>query len=133
SLASLKKKLEPLRQEDKRTIVCFLAHLAQADGTFTPDEIKLLERVYKALQLDPQSIYSDLHGAAANSLKGPNVIGVSGSNIPGAQQTSTSPTNRRAGSGIVLDMARVAQLQRETAQVSALLATVFTDEQEEQT
>ncbi|KPY42339.1 MULTISPECIES: TerB N-terminal domain-containing protein [Pseudomonas syringae group] len=132
SLASLKKKLEPLRQEDKRTIVCFLAHLAQADGTVTPDEIKLLERVYKALQLDPQSMYSDLHGAAANSFKGPNVTGASGSNIPVAQQTSTSPANRRAGSGIVLDMARVAQLQRETAQVSALLATVFTDEQEEQ-
>ncbi|MEE5040667.1 TerB N-terminal domain-containing protein [Pseudomonas alliivorans] len=133
SLASLKKKLEPLRQEDKRTIVCFLAHLAQADGTVTPEEIKLLERVYKALQLDPRSMYSDLHGAAANSFKGPDVIGAPRSNISAASRTATLSTNRQSGSGIVLDMARVAQLQRETAQVSALLATVFTDEQEEQT
>ncbi len=132
ALASLKKKLGPLRQEDKRTIVCFLAHLAQADGTVTPQEVKLLERVYKALQLDPRSMYSDLHGAAARSFNSADGVGASGSARAGNPLSAPAPTNRHNGSGIVLDMNRVAQLQRETAQVSALLATVFTDEQEEQ-
>ncbi|GAB7529594.1 TerB N-terminal domain-containing protein [Pseudomonas sp. 3A(2025)] len=112
TLASLKKKLDPLSPEEKRTIARFLAHLAQADGIVSPEEVRLLERVYKALQLDPQSLYSDLHGAAATP----------------AHQPSSPPQPNTSGSGIVLDMNKIAQLQRETAQVSALLAQVFQDE-----
>lgn len=120
TLASLKKKLEPLTPDQKRIIARFLAHLAQADGTVTTAEVKLLERIYKALQLDPQSLYSELHSAAAG-LPG------SAAHHP-ARGASTGPTAKAPGAGIVLDMARVAQLQRETAEVSALLATVFQDE-----
>lgn len=36
TLASLKKKLDPLTVEAKRTIASFLAHLAQADGIRQP-------------------------------------------------------------------------------------------------
>lgn len=38
TLAGLKKKLEPLPGEAKRTIAKFLAHLAEADGTVSPEE-----------------------------------------------------------------------------------------------
>ncbi|WP_122316162.1 TerB N-terminal domain-containing protein [Pseudomonas cichorii] len=133
TLASLKKKLDPLKQDEKRTIAGFLAHLAHADGTISPQEIKLLERVYKALQLDLQLLYSDLHGAAASPLQRSksagssqaNYAGVHGSSSPSRADTGT----RKPGSGIVLDMNRVAQLQRETAEVSALLAKVFQEDQ----
>ena len=126
TLASLKKKLDPLTVEAKRTIASFLAHLAQADGIVSPAEVKLLERVYKALQLDSQLLYRDLHGAA------------SGASIPPVKP-ATSSTSSEPGTqsdaiakGFVLDHERIAELQRETAEVSALLAQVFTDDQVEE-
>jgi hypothetical protein len=120
----LKKKLDPLAIEAKRAIASFLAHLAQADGTVSPSEVKLLERVYKVLQLDPQLLYGDLHGAA---------VGVSRSVSESAAYTQLSSDNVQRSAptsqGFVLNHERIAQLQRETAHVSALLAKVFTDEQ----
>ncbi|MGE8174700.1 TerB N-terminal domain-containing protein [Pseudomonas fluorescens] len=127
TLASLKKKLDPLTVEAKRAIASFLAHLAQADGTVSPSEVKLLERVYKALQLDSQLLYSDLHGAAS----GARVASV----IPPANTTQSEPgvpLPVNAKQGFVLDHERIAELQRETAEVSALLAQVFTDDRVEE-
>lgn len=118
TLQSLKKKLEPLAEPAKRVVAAFLAHLAQVDGEVSPAEVKLLERVYKTLQLDPQSLYSDLHVAA------------SGSPVGSSQTTPSMPgaTLSKPVGGFVLDQERIAQLQRETEQVSALLAQVFVDD-----
>lgn len=126
TLASLKKKLDPLPVDAKRTIAGFLAHLAQADGIVSPAEVKLLERVYKALQLDSQLLYSDLHGAAAGVGIAVTPATTYPSAEPGAQPASSSKQ------GFVLDHDRIAQLQRETAEVSALLAKVFTEDQVEE-
>lgn len=127
TLASLKKKLDPLTVEAKRTIASFLAHLAQADGVVSPAEVKLLERVYKALQLDSQLLYSDLHGAAS----GASITPVK----PATSATPSEPGTQSAAvakQGFVLNHERIAELQRETAEVSALLAKVFTDDQVEE-
>ena len=127
TLASLKKQLDPLTAEAKRTIASFLAHLAQADGTVSPSEVKLLERVYKALQLDSQLLYGDLHGAAS----GASIASVK----PATSYPQSEPgvqVSANAKQGFVLDNDRIAQLQRETAEVSALLAQVFTDDQIEE-
>ncbi|WP_024698754.1 TerB N-terminal domain-containing protein [Pseudomonas avellanae] len=127
TLASLKKKLDPLTVEAKRTIASFLSHLAQADGTVSPSEVKLLERVYKALQLDSQLLYGDLQGAAS----GASIASVK----PAASYPQSEPgaqVSANAKQGFVLDHDRIAQLQRETAEVSALLAQVFTDDQIEE-
>ncbi|MEB0222911.1 TerB N-terminal domain-containing protein [Pseudomonas sp. 10S4] len=127
TLASLKKKLDPLTVEAKRTIASFLAHLAQADGIVSPSEVKLLERVYKALQLDSQLLYSDLHGAASGARIPPIKPTTSSTQtVPGTQSAAI------AKQGFVLDHERIAELQRETAEVSALLAQVFTDAQVEE-
>ncbi|MBF3290785.1 tellurite resistance TerB family protein, partial [Pseudomonas aeruginosa] len=70
TLQSLKKKLEPLADSARRAVAAFLAHLAQVDGEVSPAEVKLLERVYKTLQLDSQSLYSDLHVVASGNPAG---------------------------------------------------------------
>jgi uncharacterized tellurite resistance protein B-like protein len=124
TLASLKKKLDPLPADAKRTIASFLAHLAHADGTVSPSEVKLLERVYKTLLLDSQLLYSDLHGAAAGIVANP---------VPSsATSDPAAPSHTAADGGFKLDHNRIAQLQQETAAVSALLAQVFTEEQVEE-
>lgn len=127
TLASLKKKLSPLNADAKRAMASFLAHLAQADGNVSPTEVRLLERVYKTLELDPQLLYGDLHGAA---IIPPKLVSTAPKfdAVPSSQQTGGVPRSSAATQSFNLDMDKIAQLQRETAVVSALLAEVFSDE-----
>jgi tellurite resistance protein len=125
TFASLKKKLSPLTHDAKRSIAGFLAHLAQADGDVSPQEVRLLERVYKALELDSKLLYADLHGAAVN---GRYSSATSPSISPAFDRAKGSPDVGGNVQGFNLDMDKIAQLQRETAVVSALLADVFSDE-----
>lgn len=130
TLASLKKKLSPLNVDAKRAIAGFLAHLAQADGNVSPQEIRLLERVYKTLELDPQLLYGDLHGAAITPPTHSSSTSTLGA-VPNPNQAGNKPSNTARSQGFSLDMDKIAQLQRETAVVSALLAEVFSDESPE--
>lgn len=109
TLASLKKKLEPLDVSAKGAIAEFMATVAQSDGTVTPDEVKMLEKVYKALGVEPKKVFSDVHAAAVDEKPGEAAKG--------------------APSGFKLDPVRIAALQRDTAKVSALLANIFTEEE----
>lgn len=104
SLATYKKKLEPLPLPARATIGKFLSHLAQADGTVSPSEVKLLEKLYKTLGLDPQTVFGDLHKAP-----------------PASAKASTT--------GFALDLDRIAELKKETEQVTAILREVFADEE----
>jgi tellurite resistance protein len=115
SLPSMKKQLESLSSDSKRALSRVLAALALADGTVAPEEVKLLERIYRMLGLEGQALYSDLHIEAT----------ATESSLPAAG----APAKIEAG-GFNLDPARIARLQEETAQVSALLSGVFTDDAE---
>lgn len=44
-----------------------MATVAQADGTVSPAEIKMLEKVYKVLGVDSKKVFSDVHAAAAGT------------------------------------------------------------------
>lgn len=118
SLASLRNKLDVIPINGKRAIAHLLSTLAQADGVVTPAEVKLLEKVYKALGVEAQAVYSDLHIAGST----PDAVTTSSTPPPKMATVPASPP------GLKLDMARIEALQRETAEVSALLSSVFTNE-----
>ncbi|MEX8518132.1 MAG: TerB N-terminal domain-containing protein [Leptothrix sp. (in: b-proteobacteria)] len=115
TLASLKKRMEMLDASARGTIAFFMAILAQADGTVSPQEVKMLEKIYKILGLDVKRVFSDLH--AASSSDGSASVGVQ-------PETPTAEFK--------LDTARIAALQQDTAKVSALLASIFTEDAVEQ-
>ncbi|MFS8461249.1 hypothetical protein EIQ00_03305 [Xanthomonas campestris pv. raphani] len=106
TLASLKKKLDPLDQPTKETIAASMASLAQSDGTVSPDEMRFLEKVYKTLGVETKRVFSDVHAVS------------SGRSATQAEQTKQ----------FRLDPKRIAELQHDTAKVSALLAGIFTED-----
>lgn len=112
SLATLRKKLEPLDVGAKETIAAFMATVAQSDGVVSPSEVKMLEKVYKALGVEPKKVFSDVHAVAAGAAP------------------STAAQAETASEGFTLDPARIAALQKDTAHVSALLAGIFKEEEE---
>ncbi|WP_250901929.1 MULTISPECIES: TerB N-terminal domain-containing protein [unclassified Dyella] len=108
NLASLKKKLEPLPTSARETLAAFMATLAQADGFVSPDEVKFLEKVYKALGVEARRVFSDIHSAGSGGVP-----------VPAA---------RAENQGFRLDAGRIAALQEDTVRVSALLSKIFVEE-----
>lgn len=118
TLASLKKRLEPLSVEAKVSVATLLVQTANADGFVSPGEVKMLEKLYQMLGLDPQRLYGDLHGNAV--VGSPNALRAS-TGVERAPNSSAQPV-------FALDTTRIEALQKETAKVSALLADVFAEE-----
>ncbi|WP_260464031.1 tellurite resistance TerB C-terminal domain-containing protein [Burkholderia sp. Bp8963] len=118
TMAGLKKRIEALTKEVRREIALFLVQTANADGVVSPAEVKLLEKIYRLLEIDSQQLYSDLHQNTRAEGHG----GVSG-------KKPASPSAGNVSAGLALDPARIAALQKETARVSAMLADVFVEEQ----
>jgi len=112
SLSSLKKKLEPLDIPAKEAIAMFMATVAQADGTVSPAEMKMLEKVYKTLGIDSKKVFSDVHAVAA-----------------GISAGTPMPGEKPAEAGFRLDPARITALQQDTEKVSALLANIFREDE----
>lgn len=110
SLPALKKKLEPLDVSTKETLGAFMATVAQTDGKVTPDEVKTLEKIYKALGIDPKKVFSDVHAVTAGT------------------SPATIAIEAIEKSGFTLDPVRIAALQSDTAKVSALLASIFNED-----
>ncbi|MGN7725260.1 TerB N-terminal domain-containing protein [Luteimonas sp. 22616] len=108
TLAGLKKKLEPLPISAREMLAAFMATLAQSDGFVSPDEVKFLEKVYRALGVEPKRVFSDIHAVGA-----------------GGAPVSTTHAEKQ---GFRLDADRIAVLQEDTARVSALLSKIFADE-----
>lgn len=108
NLAALKKKLEPLSTTARERLAAFMATLTQADGFVSPDEVRFLEKVYKALGVEPKRVFSDIHTAASGD---------------------TPLSLVQAGKqGFHLDAERIATLQEDTVRVSALLSKIFAEE-----
>lgn len=107
SLASLKKKLEPLDQATKESIAGFMVIVAQSDGIVSPEEVKLLEKIYKVLSVDTKKVFSDIHAVATDG------------SVAKASDENT---------GFTLDMERIAKLQQDTEKVNALLSNIFIEE-----
>ena len=106
SLTKLKKKLELLNEPAKSAIAQFMVAVAQSDGYVAPEEVKLLEKVYKALGFSQERLFSDIHAATTGGLK----------------------SNQDMKIGLKLDSDRIASLQNDTEKISLLLANIFSEE-----
>lgn len=61
SLANLKSRFADLPADGRLQMALSLCSLAAADGNIAAAEVKLLEQIYRVLELEPQQLYSHLH------------------------------------------------------------------------
>lgn len=128
TLSGLSKKLESTMPEQRRHVARLLADIAATDGTVTPDEVKMLTKVYKILSLDPALVHTDLHAAAIalGSVEdipvvvAPQVPDRSGFRIP-------DPPLKKAAVGVQLNDAMIEKKLRESAAVAGILGQIFVD------
>jgi len=115
SFAGLRKRLESLTPEQRERIGRGLVAVAAADGHISPEELKVLGKVFRLLGLDPDSVYSEAHTAAAGA-KAPRVLG---RDEPKATEQADRST---------LDRSLIEARIEETARVSSVLADIFDSE-----
>lgn len=120
----LRRKLKEVGQESQAAMRAALVGAAHADGIIHSDEVASIEKIYKALGLDPALAYSDLH--AGEVADGPRTVRASQPGPPG----EAIPALEKA-SGPKLDASRIAAIRSDTERVSSVLGQIFDVEEEE--
>lgn len=121
-MTGLRKYIDKLEVDARELLADFLAVVAQIDSVIDPKEIASLEKLYKLLGLEAQTLYSKMHIAAAEPItvhvpKGHEA----GYKIP-------SPPAHSPSSAFRLDAEKIALLQRDSERVSGILGKIFGQE-----
>jgi len=127
NLRGLKARVEAVPPETRGAIARFLVSVAVADGQAAPKEIDRLTKVYTLLELDPQTLYSDVHDISANSVNSrpaSEPITVRAASPAKGHRIPTQPQQKP----LVLNMSVVESKISESHEVSSLLADIFVEE-----
>ena len=102
TLARLENRVRLLPASEREAFAGVLLEIAAADGHVTPAEVRVIERFYRALELDPARVPADLHHAS----------------VGGRPKAST---------GATLNADVIAQKLAETGRVQSVLAQIFNE------
>jgi tellurite resistance protein len=130
-LTSLRKRLEALDARQRRTMAEFVIGVAGADGQISPEEIQTIGKIYPMLGLDVDDVYGHVHAMATGA-----AIALEGGerSAAGSAQRSggyTIPVRPGLAGPVQLDTTAVKKKLAESAQISAILDDIFTDEEPE--
>lgn len=123
-LSLLRRKLKDTGTDAQAAIRAALVSAAHADGIVQSEEVAGIEKIYKVLGLDPNLVYSDLH--AGDVSDGPVQVRQAEPSAPGEAIPQADAPN-----AFRLDTSKIASTQKETAQVSSLLGSIFDETDEE--
>ena len=125
-LALFRRRLKDAPEGARHELGQIALAMAAADGVIDPGEIKSIERLYKAIGLTTDGIYSDLHALTART----EPVTVRAAGAP-ARDFAVPPPPERYGK-VVLDAGRVVSLMADTARVSSVLGDIFRDDEAEE-
>jgi len=117
-MSLLRRKLKEVGADSRTALRAALVAAAHADGVIQSEEVASIEKVYKALGLDPGLAYSDLH--AGDVADGPRKVRAAEPGAPGEAIPSAPPP-----SGPALDASRIASIRSDTERVSSVLGQIF--------
>lgn len=116
NFGAINRKIKSVSQEQKNTFVELAIAVAVADGKIDPGEVRALETIYQTLGFDKKDLYSSLHSLGASK---PQYD----------ESTSPSTVSDAPDESLGLDMERVQNTLADTKKASALLASIFEDEE----
>lgn len=115
-VTKLDSRIRALPESDRHALAKALLEIAAADGRVDPAEVRALEKLYKSLQIPPDSLHADLHAVLAGSTS--DRVTLRAENAP------TSPAVR-------ISEESLARKLEETVRVQAMLHEIFADEESE--
>jgi tellurite resistance protein len=120
-LSGLKKRIEALPVPAREALGDFLVRVAHADGKVAPAEVKLLEKLFKLLELDAASLYSKLHAAPTEP------VTVRAPAEPGHSYVIPPRPPEKPAGGLDLDFSKISTLEEDSQRVSQILHAIFED------
>lgn len=126
SMAGLKAKLGILTPEQRDVVADFLITVAGADGVIHPKEIKMLEKVYKTMGMDPSDVQIQLHRFIAGWESQPVTVKEADSTKTG--YSIPADPGALPESEVVLDVGKLQLKREQTKEVAGLLEDVFAEE-----
>ena len=126
SMAGMKAKLAGLSAAQREKVADFLISVAGADGVIHPKEIKILEKIYKTMGMEPKDVQIHIHRFLANGDSQPVTVKdadttKSDYSIPPAPGTTPE-------ADVKLDANRLRLKREQTKEVAELLEDVFADD-----
>ncbi|PBB84548.1 TerB N-terminal domain-containing protein [Mesorhizobium sp. WSM3876] len=119
------KKLGSIGTDARASAVRAATSAVLADGHAAPDEVKFLERLYKALGYPMEDLYSALHRGAV-AFDQPIAVAPE-TRAPGIPIPAEPPASR--SDSLKIDHGRLERIKSETAAVSELLAGIFIEDE----
>ncbi|MDZ5698691.1 TerB N-terminal domain-containing protein [Chelativorans sp. M5D2P16] len=117
-MSLLRRKLKDVGEANQAAMRAALVAAAHSDGMIQSEEVASIEKVYKALGLDPALAYSDLH--AGDIPDAPRTVRAAQPGAPG----EAIPDDRQP-TGPTLDASRIASIRSDTERVSSVLGQIF--------
>jgi len=134
NLTPLRKRFAEISEERKHAFSQLVIAVAGSDGRINPAEINAVRKLYKALGLPEDGIYSDLHALAANGGTSEPVTVRKPAAAPIEYAIPTAPEKRGGtAQAIRLDHDLVSAIMADTAKVSKVLGAIFADDEPEET
>lgn len=121
-LGLLRRRLKDASEEARRQLGNLALYMAAIDGVIDPKEINAIEKLFKAIGLPTEDIYSNLHAHTAAG--GPITV----RSASKRKQEFAIPTVPSHDNRVELDTERIASLMADTARVSSVLGEIFEDE-----
>ena len=100
---------------------------AGADGTIDPEEIRTIEKLYTAMGLERESVYTDLHALTSR----PEPITVRPADLTPREFAIPTPPPEKPTGTVALDAARVSAVMADTVRVSQVLGDIFADDEDD--
>lgn len=128
TFSGLSKRLEPMDDTQKAGLAQFLITLAGADGYVTAEEVEALSKVYSLLGFPRERVHTDLHGLSVpESMSQDGLVTVRPAERSRGEYRIPGLRDGKKNDGFKLDMEKVHAKFAETATVSAMLTTIFVD------
>ena len=124
-LTGMKSRLQALAPVHRDLAGRFVLSVAAADGYISPEEVKVVGRIYTLLGLNSDQLHSDLHALASGPATRPVTVIPSDKpirhTIPRPPEAAIVPTD----AGLTLDKQRIAEVMASTREVTQLLTEIF--------
>ena len=123
NLAAAKRALEGTSSAVREGIATLLIDMAAAHGGVGPEQVSALTRAYKALRLEPTSIYSRIHERTTRPVLEPVEVRVRRRGRPGEPVPPAPPIE--SATAITMDQEVIRAKLAESARSAALLDQIF--------
>jgi tellurite resistance protein len=130
-LTGLMTRVADLDGEDREQIARLCVAVAAADGVIAPAEMATLTKIYKLLELPDTRVHHDVHSASVTAAKPADepITVRPASAHKGTGYVLPAPPTRSVKAGLGLDQAMISAKLAESAKVSALLGSIFVDDE----